>query len=76
MHSVVPQSTIADQNLYVMLFFVLLVHSIITYLLFKFEAFIENFFGIEETCVKVLNETPNTLQQTSYASMRTDLFFS
>lgn len=73
MHSVIPQQTIADQNLYVMLLFVLIVHSIITYLLFKFESFIENFFAIQETCTK---SQATSLKNTAYTAMKTDFFFS
>jgi hypothetical protein len=76
MHSVTPQQTIADQNLYVMLIFVLIVHSIITYLLLKFETFIETLFGIQETCV----QKPSPHQQSAsriqgYRALVTDSFF-
>jgi hypothetical protein len=81
MHSVIPQQTIADYNLYVMLFFVFLVHSVITYLLFRFERFIEEFFGIQEACPQIVDtegkgRTQYTRNQTEKFTMRTDLLLS
>ena len=72
MHSVIPQQTVSDQNIYVMLLFVLIVHSIVTYLLFKFESFIEQIFGIQDSeCSQPAR------QETQYSSlMKTDRLFS
>jgi hypothetical protein len=81
MHSVVPQQTIADYNLYVMLFFVFLVHSVVTYLLFKFESSIDEFFGIQEASPQTGNMSTTKRihylgNQAEKFAMRTDLFLS